>query len=257
MAATVHAGPTTPTRGGFVAVLFASILCVPIWAASQLHSLVFECVNRWYVCLYGYTKCCFPACKQNQGPLAHLPGRWIHQMICSASSHQIQNSLWNSHYGVHVPYLTKTVQNFWFWFLRHLLQWFSSYRHSQSFLMQNCICLFVKSHQCSVVVYAQCIDVFADFRSKFLWHMYTMEAYNIWSLLCHPKFLQCCLRSQIYEILQFLRWIIEYSRKMHNLELWGWTLLLHQEEESNLEEESILRGIFLIKEKTYEILSIL
>jgi len=115
-----------------------------------------------------YTKCCFPACKQNQGPLAHLCGRWIHQMICSASSHQIQHPLWNSHYGVHVPYLTKTVQNFWFWFLRHLLRWCSSYHRSQRVLMQNCMCLFVKSHQCSVVVYAQCIYVFADFRSKFL-----------------------------------------------------------------------------------------
>jgi hypothetical protein len=69
------------------------------------------CLPFWVQNLYCYTKCCFPTCKQNQGPLAHLPGRWIHQMICSASSHQIQNPLWNSHYGVHVPFLTKTFDS--------------------------------------------------------------------------------------------------------------------------------------------------
>jgi hypothetical protein len=133
-------------KGGFVAVLLASILWVPIWAVSQLHPLGFECGNRWYVCLTEFKTSTATQnavslhASKNQGPLAHLPGRWIHQMICSASSHKIQNPLWNRHYGVHVPYLTKTVQNLWFWFLRHLLQWCSSYHHSQSFLMQNCMC---------------------------------------------------------------------------------------------------------------------
>ncbi len=110
-----------------------------------------------------------------------------------------------------------------------------------------CLCEVTSMQCCCVCTVYICLCWFQVKVS--LWHMYTIEAYNIWSLLCHPKFLQCCLQSQIYEISWFLQWIIEYSRKMHNLQLWGWTLLLHQEEESNVEEESILRGIFLIKEK--------